>query len=139
MQEKYGHFMVNKVNKTLERGNRLGRLDEFCGRARKQYLLFKEGSPCQLTEDKVDQLREMGFCLERSQAHRYSLGQQQQKASSTPRRKEEEGAAIGLGQLRAPKIDDDFENGGKSGDDVAEGGDGAMLCSAKTDMVSDLL
>ncbi len=71
--EQYGHFMVNKVNKTKGKGSRLGRLDEFCSWVRKQYTLFKEGSPCQLTQAKVNQLKDMGFWLERGQTNKYLM------------------------------------------------------------------
>ena len=94
-EEKYGHFMINKVNKTLGKGNRMGRLDEFCGWVRKQYTLYcKAGSPCQLTDEKVDQLKEMGFWLERSQAHKFA------KSSK------KESNAVELGELKVPTIDD---------------------------------
>lgn len=98
-KEKYGHFHVNKVNKSLEKGNRLGRLDDFCGWVRKQYTLFKEGSPCQLTDEKVNQLKDMGFWLERSQIHKYS---NDQKAANASAQKE---AAVQLGELQVPRID----------------------------------
>ena len=97
---KYGHFMVNKVNKTLEKGNRLGRLDEFCGWVRKQYMLYKEGQPCQLTDEKVKQLREIDFWLERGEAHRYNF-KHGQKEASFPKPQE---ATIDLGQLNVPQI-----------------------------------
>ncbi|KAL7535057.1 hypothetical protein ACHAXR_006238 [Thalassiosira sp. AJA248-18] len=114
---KYGHFMVNKVNKTLEKGSRLGRLDEFCGWVRKQYTLYKEGSPCQLTDEKVNQLKEMGFWLERGQAHRYS---NEQRAASSPQKE----AAVQLGQLHIPKIDDVADNDEMAEEAASEGEDG---------------
>ena len=101
---KYGHFMVNKVNKTLGKGNRLGRLDEFCGWVRKQYAVYKQGTPCQLTDEKVNQLKEMGFWLERSQAHQFAYSQ---KAFS-PQKED----VAQLGQLKVPTINDIANNGG---------------------------
>ena len=91
---KYGHFMVNRQNKLLEKGDRLYRLDEFCGWVRKQYVLFKAGQPSQLTNEKVNQLKELGFWLERGEAQRYT------KAFSPKK-----GAVAQLGQLHVPKVD----------------------------------
>mmetsp|Transcript_10489 Transcript_10489/g.18945 ORF Transcript_10489/g.18945 Transcript_10489/m.18945 type:complete len:730 (-) Transcript_10489:135-2324(-) len=126
-KEKYGHFMVNKINKTLEKGNRLGRLDEFCGWVRKQYTLYKEGSPCQLTDEKVNQLKEMEFWLERGQSHRLSAS-----------KKEKEEAIAQLGELQVPIIHRAADNKGKTDESATaegEGGDEAMLDAANTAMV----
>ncbi|KAL7522838.1 hypothetical protein ACHAWX_007548 [Stephanocyclus meneghinianus] len=54
-KKRYGHFMVNKVNKSKGKGNRLGRLEEWCSWVRKQYILYKQGHPSQLDESKVAQ------------------------------------------------------------------------------------
>ncbi|KAL7548453.1 hypothetical protein ACHAWF_011740 [Thalassiosira exigua] len=71
-KEKYGHFMVNKLNKSLHKGSKVHRLNEFCVWVRKQYALYKEeSSECQLTDEKVAQLEEMGFWLERGEAQKY--------------------------------------------------------------------
>eukprot|EP00804_Cyclotella_cryptica_P029861 CCRYP_010769-RC/>CCRYP_010769-RC protein AED:0.29 eAED:0.29 QI:174/1/1/1/0.8/0.66/6/145/688 len=67
-KERYGHFMVNKVNKSKGKGDRLGRLEEWCSWVRKQYILYKQGHQSQLDESKIAQLKDMGFWLERSHA-----------------------------------------------------------------------
>jgi len=102
--EKYGHFMVNKVSKTLERGNRLGRLDEFCGWVRKQYVLYKQGSACQLTDVKVNQLKEIGFWLEHGESHRFVA----------KIKREGKLEAAELGELQVPTIPDIADKNEKS-------------------------
>ena len=119
-EEKYGHFMINKVNKTLEKGNRMGRLDEFCGWVRKQYTLYKAGSPCQLTDEKVNQLKEMGFWLERSQVHKFA---------KSPKKITN---AVELGELKVPTIDD-------LAPVIAKEGNAAEAVGEVTDMMETII
>ena len=115
----YGHFMVNKVNKTKQKGSKLGRLDEFCSWVRKQYILYKEGSPCQLTKAKVDQLREMGFWLERGQVNKFVTKKDKMKKLEE---RDEEHVALPE-KLEVPKLEDSSLNVDVTGTDNS-GNDG---------------
>lgn len=100
----------------MEKGNRLHRLDEFCSWVRKQHILFKEGSPCQLTDEKVNQLKEIGFWLERGESQRFAL-------NAIKKEKEE---AIQLGELQVPSVHVN-DNSGKTEDlTTAKEGGGAL-------------
>ena len=115
-KEEYGHFMVNKVNKTKAKGSKLGRLDEFCSWVRKQYILFKEGSPCQLTEAKTSQLKDMGFWLERGQVKKYTT-----KKDKKRKMEEEEGEVLKLEpKLVVPKIENEGDSDGEQVESIEQ-------------------
>ena len=80
-----------------------------------------------MTAEQVDQLKDIGFWLERGQSHRFSTS-----------KKEKEEAIAQLGELQVPIIHPAADNNGKTDESATaegDGGDEAMLDATTTAMV----
>lgn len=68
--EEHGHANPGLLRRRAPSGDvrkkEFHQLDRFCVWARKEYVLFKEGKACQVSEERFQQLRDVGLWLEKT-------------------------------------------------------------------------